>query len=44
MTPGQACVFYDGDQVLGGADIAGATPARAPVRGAGVSAAQPVTT
>jgi len=29
VTPGQVCVFYDGDRVLGGAAIAGAPGARA---------------
>ncbi|HKQ59189.1 MAG TPA: tRNA 2-thiouridine(34) synthase MnmA [Candidatus Eisenbacteria bacterium] len=41
VTPGQACVFYDGDRVLGGAAIAhalranGARPEPAPVTAAG---------
>jgi tRNA-specific 2-thiouridylase len=32
VTPGQACVFYDGDRVLGGAAIAHALPASAAAR------------
>jgi tRNA-specific 2-thiouridylase len=43
VTSGQACVFYDGDRVLGGAEIAAAMPVRSAVRRAGVPAAQPVT-
>ena len=42
VTPGQACVFYDGDQVLGGAEIAGATPARASLADASTPLARPV--
>ncbi len=42
VTPGQACVFYDGDQVLGGAEIAGALPARPSARSAGASVVLPV--
>jgi tRNA-specific 2-thiouridylase len=43
VTPGQACVFYDGDQVLGGAEIAGANPAPPPLRRTDSSVVQPVT-
>jgi tRNA-specific 2-thiouridylase len=42
VTPGQACVFYDGDRVLGGAEIACATPWDGAVRDAGAPARQPV--
>jgi len=43
VTPGQACVFYDGDRVLGGGEIAGATPVARSLRRAGPAPAPPVT-
>ena len=41
VTPGQACVFYDRDRVLGGAAIAHALPARDRAMRPPVPAAQP---
>jgi len=47
VTPGQACVFYDGDRVMGGAEIAHALAAGAPdaeaVGAAAAPDARPVT-
>ncbi len=42
VTPGQACVFYDGDRVLGGAAIAHALPAGGGGARSVAAAAEPV--
>ncbi len=42
VTPGQACVFYDGERVLGGAAIAHAMPVPRALGTRGAPAAQPL--